>query len=37
LEKVSGGLDYYVKLEVPFEIKDIYCVIRRKLNKDEQT
>lgn len=35
MEEVSGGLDYNVLLEVPFEIKDVYCVIRRKLNDDE--
>lgn len=35
LNSVSGGLDYNVKLEVPFEIKDEYCVIRRELTKEE--
>lgn len=35
LDKVSGGLDYNVVVQVPFEIKNEYCVIRRKLEKGE--
>lgn len=35
LEKVSGGLEYNILLEVPFEIKNEFCVIRRKLNEKE--
>jgi putative protease len=35
LEKVAGGLDYLVKIEVPFEIKNEYCVIRRELSEEE--
>lgn len=35
LDAVSGGLDYLVQIEVPFEIKDEYCVIRRKLYENE--
>ena len=35
LESVSGGLDFEVKLAVPFEIKNEYCVIRRKLYEKE--
>ncbi len=35
LEAVSGGLEYNVKIEVPFEVKDEYCVIRRKLKQGE--
>ena len=35
LESVSGGLDFEVKLVVPFEIKNEYCVIRRKLYEKE--
>lgn len=35
LEEVSGGLDFLVRLEVPFEVKDEYCVIRRKLYDGE--
>ncbi|MDA3855612.1 MAG: U32 family peptidase C-terminal domain-containing protein [Candidatus Woesearchaeota archaeon] len=36
LEKVSGGLEFYVKLEVPFKIKDKYCVVRRILYDKEK-
>lgn len=36
LKVVSGGLDYLVRLEVPFEVKDEYCVIRRKLKEGEE-
>ena len=35
LESVSGGLDYNIQLEIPFEIKNEYCVIRRKLYENE--
>ncbi len=35
LEAVSGGLDFNVLLEVPFEIRSEYCVIRRKMTNDE--
>jgi len=35
LQSVSGGLEFNIILEVPFEIKNKYCVIRRKLNDDE--
>ncbi|MFW5704302.1 MAG: U32 family peptidase C-terminal domain-containing protein [Nanoarchaeota archaeon] len=35
LEEVSGGVDFLVELNVPFEIKNEYCVIRRKLTKEE--
>lgn len=35
LESASGGLEFNVKMEVPFEVKDIYCVIRRKLKEGE--
>jgi len=35
LDSISGGLDFEVLLEVPFEVKDIYCVIRRKLKDNE--
>ena len=35
LTSVSGGLEFDVKLIVPFEIKDEYCVIRRKLYEKE--
>ncbi len=35
LESVAGGLDHLVKIKVPFEIKDEYCVIRRKLTQEE--
>ncbi len=35
LEKVSGGVEFNVLLEVPFEVKDEYCVIRRKLKTGE--
>lgn len=35
LQKVSGGLEHNVRLVVPFKIKDIYCVIRRKLEDSE--
>ncbi|MCA9497059.1 MAG: U32 family peptidase [Nanoarchaeota archaeon] len=37
LDKVSGGLEFNVLLEIPFEIKNEFCVIRRKLNENEQT
>ena len=37
IKSVSGGLEYNIILEVPFEIKDKYCVIRRKLNDKEIT
>lgn len=37
LEAVSGGLEYNVKLEVPFKIENEYCVIRRKLQEGEIT
>ncbi len=35
LSAVSGGLEFNVRIEVPFEIKDIYCVIRRELKQNE--
>ncbi len=35
LQKVSGGLEYNIILEVPFKIENQYCVIRRKLKKGE--
>ena len=35
LESASGGLEFNVKIEVPFEVKDEYCVIRRKLKEGE--
>lgn len=31
MQKASGGLEHNVIIKVPFEIKDEYCVIRRKL------
>ena len=36
LDKVSGGLEFNVILEVPFEIESEYCVIRRKLYEGEE-
>lgn len=35
LETVSGGLEFNVLLEVPFEVKDEFCVIRRKMSLQE--
>lgn len=35
LESVSGGLEFNIKLDVPFEITDEYCVIRRRLSEEE--
>ncbi len=35
-KEVSGGVEFNVLLEVPLEIKDEYCVIRRKLKEGEQ-
>jgi len=35
LDSVSGGLEFNVIVKVPFEIKDEFCVIRRKLKKGE--
>lgn len=35
LEAVSGGLEFNVRLEVPFELKDEFCVIRRELTEEE--
>jgi putative protease len=35
LDCVSGGLEFNVKLVVPFEIKNTYCVIRRRLTEKE--
>lgn len=35
LEEVSGGLEFNVLIEVPFEVKDEFCVIRRKLKEKE--
>jgi putative protease len=35
LESASGGLEFNVLLEVPFEVKNEFCVIRRKLSKEE--
>jgi len=36
LTKVSGGLEFNVEITVPFEIKNEYCVIRRKLKEGEE-
>ena len=36
LNKVAGGLDYDITFEVPFEIKDTFCVLRRKLKDNEE-
>ena len=35
INSVSGGLNFNVIIEVPFEIKNEYCVIRRKLKSGE--
>lgn len=35
LQSVSGGLVYLVRVEVPFEVKDEFCVVRRKLQDQE--
>lgn len=36
LERASGGLDFPVLLEVPFDIPDEFCVIRRALKETEE-
>ncbi len=35
LESVSGGPDFNVRLELPFEISSQYCLLRRKLTEEE--
>ncbi len=35
LQSVAGGLEHLVKVKVPFEIKNEYCVIRRELSEAE--
>ena len=35
IEKASGGLGHNILLEVPFKIKNEYCLIRRKLKENE--
>lgn len=35
INSASGGLENLIELEVPFEVKDEYCVIRRELTPEE--
>ncbi len=35
LDEVSGGIEFNILLKVPFEIKNEFCLIRRKLNEGE--
>jgi hypothetical protein len=35
LKSCAGGLNHLVRVVVPFEIKDIYCVIRCELSEAE--